>query len=237
MKTNVKSVIKPPVKTTVKPSRSKKRSRKRFRPIVSTLRIIAWIAAIGVFWCAYLLWVINSYEMPKSIAKADAAIVLGASLWSDEPSPGLRERLDYALNLYKQGKVQHFIVTGGLDHNGSKLTEAEGMRNYLVEKGIPVRNIVLENDARSTYENLLFSKPLAKKNGWNHLIIVTNDYHSARSAEIARYLNYTSVEVLGFKSQVLSTAYNQSREVLAFTKWKLDAILLHFGLQSPDTSF
>ncbi|MFC5648414.1 YdcF family protein [Paenibacillus solisilvae] len=234
----MKSAVKPAAaKSAVKPVRHKKRSRKRFRPVVLLLRIAAWTAAVGVFWCAYLLWVINSYEVPKPIPKADAAIVLGASLWSDEPSPGLRERLEYAFNLYKHGNVQHLILTGGLDHNGSTLTEAEGMRNYLVEKGIPKERLVLENDARSTYENLLFSKPIAKKNGWDKLIIVTNDYHSPRSAEIADYLGYTNTAVLGFKSQVLSTARNQSREVLAFTKWKMDSLLLRIGLQMPDTPF
>lgn len=233
----MKSTVKSTAKSAAKPVRPKKRSRKRFRPVVLLLRIAAWTAAIGVFWCAYLLWVINSYQVPRVIPKADAAIVLGAALWSDKPSPGLQERLEYAYNLYKQGKVQHLILSGGLDHNGSTLTEAEGMRNYLVEKGIPADRLVLEDDARSTYENLLFSKPIAKHKGWSRLIIVTNDYHSPRSADIAEYLGYTNTVVLGFKSQVLSTSYNQSREVLAFTKWKVDSLLLRFGLQSPDTPF
>lgn len=233
----MKSAVKPAAKPRAKPVRSKKRSRKRFRPVILLLRVTAWTAAIGVFWCAYLLWVINSYEMPKSIPQADAAIVLGAALWSDKPSPGLRERLEYANNLYKQGKVKYLLLSGGLDHNGSTLTEAEGMRNYLVEKGIPKDRLVLENDARSTYENLLFSKPIAKSKGWNHLIIVTNDYHSPRSADIAGYLDYKNTVVVGFKSQVLSTTYNQTREVLAITKWKVDSLLLRIGLQTPDTTF
>ena len=50
-----------------------------------------------------------------------------------------------AYNLYKPGKVNIFYLSGGLDHNGSTLTEAEGMRNYLVEKGIPKERLVLEN--------------------------------------------------------------------------------------------
>lgn len=215
----------------------KKRARRRFFSIRLLLRLSAWVVAFAAFWVAYLLWVINSYELPKPLPKADAVIVLGAALWDNEPSPGLRERLDHALELYKQGNVNYLILTGGLDHNGSTLTEAEGMRDYLLKHGVPEDRLLLENDARSTYENLLFSKAVAKKKGLNSFLIVTHDYHAPRSAEIARYLDYEQTEVIGFKSKVLKTSYNQSREVLAFTKWKLDAFLLQFGLQAPETSF
>lgn len=222
------------MKPVVKP-RSKPRKRKRFRATARLLRILAWMAALGIFWCGYLLWMINSYDPPKPMPKADAAIVLGAALWDNKPSPGLQERLDHALQLYKQGTVSNLILTGGLDHNGSTLTEAEGMRDYLLQKGVPAEKMVLENDARSTYENLLFSKPLAQRNGWERLIIVTHDYHAPRSADIANFIGYKNTVTSGFKSKVLSAAYNQSREVLAFTKWKMDAFLMLIGIRSPNS--
>ncbi|MBW7477823.1 YdcF family protein [Paenibacillus oenotherae] len=224
------------MKTQVHASR-RKPARRRFLSIRFMLRISAWIAALAVFWCAYLLWVINSYELPKPLPQADAAVVLGAALWDNEPSPGLRERLDHALELYKQENVQYLILSGGYDHNGSTLTEAEGMRDYLLKRGVPADRLFLENDARSTYENLLFSQAIAKKNGFKSFLIVTHDYHAPRAAEIARYLDYKETEVVGFKSKVLKTSYNQSREVLAYTKWKLDSILLKFGFQAPEASF
>ncbi|REE57367.1 vancomycin permeability regulator SanA [Paenibacillus taihuensis] len=223
-----------PAPATKKPK--KRGVRSRFRSIRFLLRICAYAIAIGVFWCAYLLYVINSYQAPKEIPQADAAIILGAALWSDKPSPGLRERLEHGFELYKQGKVEHFILSGGHDHNGSTLSEAEGMRDYLKAKGVPVEAMVLEEDSRSTYENLLFSKPLAYKRGWKHLLIVTHDFHSPRAADIAQYLGYPSDTLtVGFKSQVLSAAFNQSREVLAFTKWKLDELLLRMGVQLPNS--
>ncbi|RAP78205.1 YdcF family protein [Paenibacillus montanisoli] len=217
--------------------RPKKRSvRRRFGTLILLLRICAWVAAFGAFWCAYLLWSINSYRMPEPIPKADAAIILGAALWSNEPSPGLRERLDFGLRLYKQGNVKYFILSGGHDHNGSTISEAEGMRNYLVERGMPADRLVLEKDSRSTYENLLFSRPMAIKRGWKNVLLVTHDYHAPRAADIAEYLKYPAdTQALGLKSQVLSVAKNQTREVLAFTKWKLDELLLHMGLKLPNS--
>ncbi|MBP3963409.1 YdcF family protein [Paenibacillus lignilyticus] len=225
------------MKQTVIAKRPHKRSaRKRSNKFLLLLRICAWVMALGAFWCAYLLWVINSYEMPKPVPKADAAVILGAALWSDQPSPGLRERLDLGLQLYKQGNVKYFILSGGHDHNGSTLSEAEGMRNYLVSKGVPAERMVLEEDSRSTYENLLFSKPLAKKRGWEKLLIVSHDFHAPRAADIASYLDYpAATTALGLKSQVLSVAFNQSREVLAFTKWKMDELLLRMGVNLPNS--
>ncbi|QHW34487.1 YdcF family protein [Paenibacillus rhizovicinus] len=222
-----------PKRTAKRPKRS---SRRRFRPFFLLLRICAWVAALGVFWCAYLLWLIAGYDMPKPIPKADAAIILGAALWDDQPSPGLRERLEHGYELYKQGTAKNLIVTGGLDHNGSTLTEAEGMRNFLVAKGVPETAIVMENDARSTYENLLFSKPLAAKRGWDKLLIVTHAFHAPRAEDIAGYLHYPSGTVaVGYKSKVLNMTYNYSREVLAFTKWKMDEQLMRMGIRLPDS--
>ncbi|WP_274650645.1 YdcF family protein [Paenibacillus humicola] len=231
--------VKPKAPGGAKPkARGKRRKKRRFRPAAALLRTAAVLVSLGAFWCAYLLWVIAGYELPKPIPKADAAIVLGAALWNDVPSPGLQERLDHAAELYKQGNVGYLLLTGGLDHNGSRLTEAEGMRDYLLKKGIPKGRLVLENDARSTYENLKFSQPLIAKHGWTSVVIVTHDYHAPRAAEIARYLHYKpDTAVLGYKSKVLPLAQQQLREVLAFTKWKLDSVLLRFGLQTPDAFF
>lgn len=52
-----------------------------------------------------------------------------------EPSPGLKERLEEALRLYRNGTVQRLIVSGGLDKPDFPYTEAEGMQRYLVDRG------------------------------------------------------------------------------------------------------
>ncbi|ACT01268.1 YdcF family protein [Paenibacillus sp. JDR-2] len=209
-------------------------SKSRKRRGLLLFRLFVGLCLLGVLCCGYLLWLINSYDDSKPIEQADAAIVLGASLWSDKPSPALKERLDFADKLYKDGKVNMFILSGGLDRNGSKLTEAQGMKAYLLAKGIPADKMLLDNAARSTYENLLNSKVIAAEHGLNKLLVVTHDYHAPRAMEMARYLDYENVTAAAFHSEVLSPFKNQSREVLAYAKWKADAVLLHFGYRSPD---
>ncbi|MFC4777681.1 YdcF family protein [Paenibacillus sp. GCM10023252] len=197
-------------------------------------RIAAWCVVAGVMWCGYLLWLINNYDYSKDVPAADAGIVLGASLWDDQPSPALRERLEFAYSLYEQGKVPLLILTGGLDGNGSKLTEAEGMKKYLVERGVPADKLILENYARSTYENLKLSQVLVQERELSSLLIVTHDYHASRASDIAEYLGYDQFVMAAFPSEVLPPLKNEAREVLAYTKWKVDRLLLPLGFRSPD---
>ncbi|SMF86472.1 protein SanA, affects membrane permeability for vancomycin [Paenibacillus uliginis N3/975] len=183
---------------------------------------------MGIVWSTYVYYQINRAESTVK-AEADVGIILGASMWGDHPSPGLRERLEHGLKLYEEGFYNSFIVTGGLDAPGLKYTEAEGMRNYLVEAGVSESDIVLENEATSTYENLLFSKRIMKEHGWSSAIIVTHDYHGTRSLEVAETLGYENPTMALTTSTVLPMAKHKGREILAYTKWTVDRFLITLG--------
>lgn len=175
-----------------------------------------------LIWCGSLFVIINRFhgEPARGLPQpSDVGIVLGASLWDDKPSPGLRERLDQALSLYKAQVFARFIVTGGLDAGGTVLTEAEGMRDYLLQQGVPQDAIFIEPKATSTYENLRFSREMMEAHGWRTAVIVTHQYHGARSLDIAEALDYERPQVSVTDSQVMNMSYHRSREVLAYTKW------------------
>ncbi|WP_054955786.1 YdcF family protein [Paenibacillus dakarensis] len=198
--------------------------------IKRSLYTVFLLIFLGIVWSGYVYYQINKAESTVK-DKADVGIILGASMWGDAPSPGLRERLEHGLKLYKDGLYQSIIVTGGLDAPGLKYTEAEGMRNYLVAAGVPEQVIYLENEATSTYENLLLSKEIMKEHGWSSAIIVTHDYHGTRSLEVAKVLGYNDPEISLTTSTVLPMAKHKTREVLAYTKWTADKILIGLGLK------
>lgn len=210
-------------------SRSHRRS---FRP----LRLMLWVAALLVILlmldCGILYNRIIRFEgMSVDRAEhADVGIVLGASLWNDRPSPGLRERLDLALTLYEAGVYSRIIVTGGLDAGGATITEAEGMRNYLVENGVPADVIKLEDASRSTYENLKYAQRIMDEENWRTAVIVTHRYHGARAADIAAALGYEQVQVGAADTKVMNLAYHQARETLAFVKWQWTKLRLSLGV-------
>jgi uncharacterized SAM-binding protein YcdF (DUF218 family) len=189
---------------------------------------------LSIIWVVYIQWQVQRSPHSPIPASADTGIVLGASLRNDIPSPGLQERLDLALKLYREGKFKHIIVSGGLDHNGSKLTEAEGMRLYLIKQGIPDSAINLEPEATSTYQNLLYSKRIMDKSGWKSAIIITHDFHGARSLDIAHTVGIKQPAIATTGSQVLFMPYHEARETLAYSKWQIDKLLLQLGImKSP----
>ncbi|SDN83807.1 protein SanA, affects membrane permeability for vancomycin [Paenibacillus sp. yr247] len=218
--------------TSPKPRKARKSVQKSglHRTLLTLFRIIVILFLLVVSWIIYIQWKVQvspDQTLPKQV---DVGIVLGASLRQDIPSPGLQERLDLALNLYKQGKFKQLIVTGGLDHNGSKLTEAEGMRDYLVKKGLPSKSILLEPRATSTYENLLFSKQIMDEQGLVSSIIVTHRYHGSRSLDIAETIGLKQPLISSTKSEVLFMPYHEARETLAYTKWMWTKLLLKTGI-------
>ncbi|GAK39535.1 YdcF family protein [Paenibacillus urinalis] len=195
----------------------------------SAFRILTALVIIGLIWVVYVQWkIFNPKETTEFADPVDAGIVLGASLWGDEPSPGLAERLDKAIELHEAGSFRYFIVTGGLDSPQHRLTEAEGMQRYLVEHGVEPSRILLENEATSTYENLLFSQRIMTDQGLASSIIITHDFHGMRSLEIAEFLDYEAPLLSLAESVAMPFLPSQIRETLAYTKWKLDAALLSF---------
>ncbi len=194
----------------IKPSKSRKQR---------IFRILAACIVILGCWSGYLLWKIERTIQEAVPRKADVAIVLGAGVWGDRPSPGLRERLDQAVELYREGYVPYLLVTGGLGE-GKTSTEAAVMRNYLVEQGVPEDRIFMEHQARDTYENLLFSKEIMQQHGLSQALVVSHDYHLARAVDMAESMEIDASPV-GVKSHVLYGPYHKAREVLALTKWHL----------------
>ncbi|MBY9082028.1 YdcF family protein [Paenibacillus sp. HN-1] len=201
----------------IRPFMSRPRRRYRRGPLL----LVALILTAGLIWSAYILILINGARTTEPMRKADAGIVLGMAMWGDQPSPGLRERLDYAIKLYKQGAYEHIIVTGGLDRAGYRYTEGQGMRNYLISQGIQDSAIRVENEATSTYENLLYSRTIMQQEGWTSAVIVTHTFHGRRALEIARYLGYDQPELGLTESETMSMFKYKTREILAYTKWKL----------------
>jgi uncharacterized SAM-binding protein YcdF (DUF218 family) len=176
---------------------------------------------VGLVWAGIRVWNMNTAASTTPLQQVQIGIVLGASMWGAEPSPGLKERLEEALHLYRNGTVQRLIVSGGLDKPDFPYTEAEGMQRYLVDKGVPVQHIVLENHATSTYENLLYSQRIMREYGWTSSVIITHSYHGPRAMEIAQFLNFDHPQMALTESKVLNMPIHQSREVLAYAKWTL----------------
>ena len=114
------------------------------------------------------------------------ALVLGAAVWETGPSPTLQRRVDAALELWRKGNADRFILCGGLGRWPP--SEAEVMAGLLRGAGVPADRILLEARSASTWENLLNALPLVQDLNTRRVWIVTDDYHMPRALLIARQL-------------------------------------------------
>ncbi|NBI30942.1 YdcF family protein [Chengkuizengella sp. YPA3-1-1] len=196
------------------------------------LKIVSVFLLLFVLWTCYVQWKIQSVEQMQLPKSSDVGIVMGMALGeNNEASLGLKERLDHAFDLYEKGYFENIIVSGGLDANGATITEAEGMKQYLVSKGIPEENIMEEREATSSYENILYSLEIMKEHGFESTVVITHAYHGARSLDVAQFLNLTDPVVSTTPSEVMFMPYHKSRETLAYTKWLMDKMLFKVGVK------
>jgi uncharacterized SAM-binding protein YcdF (DUF218 family) len=115
---------------------------------------------------------------------ADAAVVLGAAVWSNSVSPVFRERINHAIELYRRGKVRKLIFTGG-QGNPNEPTEAAAARAYAMANGIPVPDILVEQKSHTTYENIVNAKQLADTNNLKTVLLVSDPMHMKRAMTMA----------------------------------------------------
>ncbi len=142
--------------------------------IFSILLVAAGLMAARVY----------SYGEASSDAPADAAVVLGAAVWGAEVSPVFRERINHAVDLYRRGRVRKLIFTGGRG-NGDEPTESSAARLYALRRGVPARDVLIEEKSTTTYENILYAKQLADAHGVRKVLLVSDPLHMRRAAAMA----------------------------------------------------
>lgn len=117
------------------------------------------------------------------------ALVLGAKVMANgEASPALRRRTEHAAALWHAGKVDLILVSGGMPRAGRR--EAHVMADLLTAAHIPGTQILREDQARNTWENLAFSQALLPEGA--KIVLVTERYHAHRARLIARRQGITA---------------------------------------------
>lgn len=116
----------------------------------------------------------------ENIFKADAIVILGNAVSpGGKPSPRLAARLDRGLELYMEGLSGTIIVSGGTGWQG--VDEAAAMRDYLVVKGVPEKNIVVDSNGYTTWDTARFTAGWLRENGGDSVIAVSQYFHLPRT--------------------------------------------------------
>ena len=181
--------------------------------IIRTFWVLFGIG-LGIFLLVEGLILSRCYAPAKD--GADYLIILGAQLKPEGPSVVLRYRLDEAIKYLKVNRETIVIVSGGQGAN-EPISEAQGMYDYLVERGVDASRIIKEDKSTSTHENLKFSGELFDKTE-SEVVIVTNDFHVFRAEKLARAQGYQHVQGLAADSYPPMQVHNLLREFFGVTK-------------------
>lgn len=162
---------------------------RRLLPVVMrvTLGVLVAICIAVVF---LVMFILSRFDGQASLP-ADCAIVFGAAVYGNRPSPAVLRRVRAAVDLYHGKMVRRLFMTGGKGGN-DQLTEAEVMQGIALRDGVPLRDITLEKRARSTMENIRFTIPLAGE--CTSVLAVSDEYHLARIELLARRAGWRNLQ-------------------------------------------
>lgn len=122
-----------------------------------------------------ILW--DYHHMNHSLKKSDCILALG--------SHDLRVA-ERAADLYLEGLAPLIVFSGGLGNLTSNIwtvPEADQFAEIAVRKGVPAKDILVENKSTNTGENITFSQKLLKGKGLDPeaFIVVQKPYMERRS--------------------------------------------------------
>jgi len=161
------------------------------------------------------------YTNMSNVPPAKTVIILGASVHADgKLSPILQDRVDTAIRLYKNNKVNNFLVTG--DHRSDDYNEVAAMVGYLEENGIEKSLIISDHAGLDTYDSMYRAGKLFEV---ENAIVVTQKFHLPRTLFIAKNLG---LNYKGFAAdqRAYQTEYRlKQREKLANLKALWEVLL------------
>lgn len=158
------------------------------------------------------------YWEVKNLPRITVGLVFWAGVKRNgAPSDILQDRLDVAIEAYKQKKIKKIIVSW--DNSHSSYNEPAAMEKYLILQWIPKNNIYLDYAGFDTFDSIYRMKHIF----WvKRVILFTQNFHLKRALYIAKKLD---IEVYGISTSTqryLNETLNNNREILARVKAFLD---------------
>ena len=163
------------------------------------------------------LWVVQATKssidfQAQDLPENDVALVLGTSkkLASGYDNPYFQTRIETAYQLFRSGKVKHFLLSG--DNRTIYYNEPVDMQKALIEKGVPDSLITLDYAGLRTLDSVVRCKEIF---GQSKFTIITQKFHAHRALFISQYYDLDAVAYiapsppLGFSWKV------KMREMLA----------------------
>ncbi|MDD4662231.1 MAG: ElyC/SanA/YdcF family protein, partial [Candidatus Pacebacteria bacterium] len=156
----------------------------------------------------------------NDLENVHTGLVLGASVKGNRVSDIFKDRLDAALILYNEGKIEKILISG--DHGTKEYDEVNTAKDYLLSKNVLEEDIFLDHAGFDTYDSIYRAKEVF---GISEVIIISQNFHLGRALYIAHSLG---IDAQGFSADLhkyITEDKNNIREFLARIKAFFDVEL------------
>ncbi len=157
----------------------------------------------------------------QSIPSRQVAIVFGAGIRNNAtPSPLLARRVEAAVKLYNENKVEKIIVSG--DNRESDYNEPLVMQRYAESLGVPAADIIRDDLGLDTFDTCRRAKEVFDVES---AVLNTQEYHLPRAVVSCRSVG---IDAIGHEAENRLGRYNINyvvREIPAMVKASLQILL------------
>lgn len=184
------------------------------------LRVATRVVLVGLllFFGAVALLVFDGLN--DHLEDSDVCLILGNTVHPNGVvSDRLKARLERAYDLYQEERVGKLLVSGALGKEGHD--EALVMRDYLVAKGVPPSDIIVDSEGWTTYASAKNASELAAKNGFRSVTVVTQYFHIPRSRYALKRFGMNPVYTAHAHHFEWRDLYSIPRELLGFASYFL----------------
>lgn len=104
---------------------------------------------------------------------------------------GAVERLTSFAVLSRQYPNAKLLFTGGSGRIlRNEIKEGDAVRSFFIDLGVDTKRLLIENNARNTYENAILAKQLANPQTKETWILITSAFHMPRSVGVFRQVGW-----------------------------------------------
>jgi vancomycin permeability regulator SanA len=159
------------------------------------------------------------YSSPGGAPSTPLALVLGAEVYANgHPSPALVNRLDTSIQLFRAGKVQALLMSGG---HGSLETSA--MRRYALAAGVPDDAIKLDDGGVRTLSSCERARDVFHA---TRVTVISQAEHLTRAVYICDKLGLDAIGVVApdFPGPALWTYRLRERAAVLLAWWEVNGL-------------
>jgi SanA protein len=147
------------------------------------------------------------------------AIVFGAGLVDTQPSKVLASRLDVAIDLYKNKRIEKILVSG--DNTSIYYNEPKAMLNYLIENGVNENDVIPDYAGRSTVDSCYRAKFVFNI---NKAYLISQSSHLGRALFLCERYGIESKTLAGTNQPISGVIQQYIREIPSSFKALIESI-------------